>query len=138
MIAETLEEWAARTAHLFDAEGWAGINADDDTDAFLAVLAKHPVRADFPEIFAALRAYRDGVVAGLSKPQRQWLMRFCNGWGYGGAGGSVVLRSLEKKGLAEPEATCPACGSITHYTVVVSEFGSECARVLGTPNGAKR
>jgi hypothetical protein len=38
----------------------------------------------------------------LSGTQRRWLEGFSRGHGYGGRGGSVVLRSLEAMGLAYP------------------------------------
>ena len=38
--------------------------------SFLDVNAKHPVRADFPEMFAALLGRRNKVAAGLDRVQR--------------------------------------------------------------------
>lgn len=66
------------------------------------------------------------IARGLTKAQRRALTWYIGGGGYGGHGGSVVLRSMECKGLAHPTGkwdVAPLC-------VTVTERGHAVARVL--------
>ncbi len=66
------------------------------------------------------------IARGLTKAQRRALAWYLSGGGYGGHGGSVVLRSMERKGLAHPTGkwdVAPLC-------VTVTDRGHAVARVL--------
>jgi hypothetical protein len=123
-VSETIEEWAERRAHELDADGWrlrekqakGAAFPGDAMDEWGVTQAR------------ALLAVRDRLVEGLTEPQRRALLHFAGGGGYGGRGGSVALRSLEAKRLAEPVDGWAFRPGV--YLVNVLPLGRECARVL--------
>jgi hypothetical protein len=64
------------------------------------------------------------IARGLTKAQRRALAWYIGGGGYGGHGGSVVLRNMERKGLAHPTGEwddAPLCVTVTERGYAVAK-----------------
>lgn len=73
------------------------------------------------------------IAMNLTKPQRRWLEAFARGDGYGARGGTVVLRSLEAKGLARPTHGWQAGARVVGWRPLTVTITDEGMRELGLP-----
>ena len=120
----TVEQWTDAQAWVDDCRGYQ----------FGAELPPRPVSLGRLDLglgeCEALLAHVRELATGLSEPQRRNLARFNEGWGSGGHGGAIVLRSLSSLHLAEPDG--PGRGNLAVY---VTSLGRAVLREMESEGG---